>query len=169
MRHQQILYRKAVETDCPEMVAVHYAAVRAIASTHYPAEVLAAWSPEPDDARHTWLAGVVAQDAVLCTVATRPDGSIVGFCIASPGESLLRAIYVHPDFAGNGIGRGLLEQAQTACRALGVASLWLNASYNAEAFYLGCGYEVVGPVTHPLSDEALMGATRMVKHIGVTR
>lgn len=165
MLPQHVLYRKAVSTDCPELVGVHYAAVQALAAGYYRDEVLAAWSPAPDEVRYSWLAGVLAQDAVLCTVAAAPDGTLVGFSIAAPEDSLLRAIYVHPTFARRGIGRGLLERAQTECRALGVTSLWLNASYNAEAFYLSCGYEAVGPVTYPLSEKTSMGAVRMVKHL----
>lgn len=167
MLPKPVLYRKAVSTDCPDLVAVHYAAVHALASDHYPDEVLAAWSPAPDEARHNWLAGVLVQEAVLCTVATAPDGELIGFYIAAPEQSLLRAIYVHPAFSRHGIGRGLLERAQAECRALGVTSLWVNASYNAEVFYLSCGYEAVDPVTHPLSQQASMGAIRMVKHLGV--
>lgn len=101
MLPSQVLYREAVETDCPQLVGVHYAAVRSSAANHYPAEVLAAWLPPPDEARHRWLAGILAQEAVLCTVATAPDGQRVGFCIAAPEQSLLRAIYVHPAFAGS--------------------------------------------------------------------
>lgn len=166
MLPQQILYRKALEPDCPELVGVHYAAVHALASSHYPGEVLTAWSPAPDAARYGWLAGVIAQNAVLCTVAEAPDGTLAGFSIAAPEQSLLRAIYVHPAFTGSGIGRGLLERAQAECRAFGVTSLWLNASYNAETFYQKCGYESVGPVSYPLSEDASMGAVRMVKRIG---
>lgn len=166
MLPQQILYRKAVETDCPELVGVHYAAVHALASSHYPGKVLTAWSPAPDADRYSWLAGVIAQVAMLCTVAEAPDGRLVGFSIVSPEQSLLRAIYVHPASTGSGIGRHLLERVQAECTALGVAELWLNASYNSEAFYLRCGYETVGPVTYPLSEETSMGAIRMIKRIG---
>lgn len=166
MLPQQVLYRKALESDCPELVGVHHAAVQALARGHYPDKVLAAWSPAPDEARFRWLAGVLAEEAVLCPVAEAPDGRLLGFCIASPEQSLLRAIYVHPAFAGSGVGRGLLDRVHVECRALGVTSLWLNASYNAEAFYRGCGYEVVGPVTYPLSEEASMGAIRMVRYLG---
>jgi putative acetyltransferase len=140
MSPSQIVYRKAVETDSAKLVEVHYAAVRTLASEHYGTDVLSAWSPTPDEARHRWLAGVIAQDAVLCTVATTSDGEEAGFCIVAPDEALLRAIYVHPAFAGRGIGRGLLQRSEAHCQSCGVEELWLNASYNAEAFYLSCGY-----------------------------
>jgi len=147
------------------MVGLHYAAVHALAAGHYSAEVLAAWSPPPDEARLRWLAGVISQTFTLCSVAAAPDGQLLGFFIAVPGESLLRAIYVHPAYAGCGIGRGLLQRAEAQCRDQGAVSLRLNASYNAEAFYSGCGYEAIGPVSYPLSEEISMGAISMVKHL----
>src|SRR5690606_7410382 len=127
-------------------------------SGHYPQNVLAAWSPPPDEERRRWLADLIAQDGVLCTIAAVPDQQLVGFCIAVPQQSLLRAIYVHPAFAGREIGRGLLQRAEAQCRDHGVQSLWLNASYNAEAFYVRCGYVATGPTTYALSEETSMGA-----------
>ena len=167
MSPSQIVYREAIQTDCPHLVGIHYAAVQALASGHYPADVLVAWSPPPDQARCDWLAGLLAQDSVLCSVAAAPDGQLAGFCIAAPGQSLLRAIYVHPAFAGSGVGRRLLQRAEAQCRDRGVEVLTLNASYNAVAFYVSCGYGVVGPVDHPLSDGTSMGAIRMVKDLKV--
>lgn len=108
MLPQQILYRKAGETDCADCVWLHYAAVHALASGHYPGEVIAAWSPAPDAARYSWFAGVIAQAAVLCTVAEAPDRMLVGFSIAAPEQALLRAIYIHPAFTGSGIGEAWL-------------------------------------------------------------
>lgn len=163
MSNQQVHYRQATELDCPEMVRVHYAAVQALASNHYADEVLAAWSPLPDEVRFRWLAGVLAQHGVFCTVAALPNHQLVGFVIFSPEQSLLRAIYVHPDQAGCGIGRGLLELAEAQCAECGVVNLCLNASYNAEPFYASCGYQAVGATTYPLTEAVSMGAIRMVK------
>ena len=166
MRNLNLLYRKAIATDCPRLVEIHYAAVQVLSGNHYSAEVLAAWSPIPDERRRQWLAGVIAQDGTFCTVALAPDGELVGFFIALPQESLLRAIYVHPAYAGAGIGRGLMQEAEKQCRARGVTCLGLNASLNAEAFYVSCGYAAIGPVAYPLTPDLSMAAIRMVKQIG---
>jgi putative acetyltransferase len=165
MQPSNVLYREAVESDVPQLIGIHYAAVQALAVGHYPAEVLAAWSPPPDEARNAWLADILAQSGVICVVAAGLDGQPLGFCMAAPEQSLLRAIYVHPAHAGRGVGRGLLHWAEARCRARGVTALWLNASYNAVAFYESCGYAPSGPVTYPLSEHASMGATRMIKHL----
>lgn len=151
------------------MVDVHYAAVQAVDRRHYSDEVISAWSPPPDARRRDWLADLIGQDSTLCTVAVADDGAIAGFCIAIPGQALLKALYVHPGFAGQGIGVKLLRAMESRCGAMGIESLQLNASRNAEAFYRRCGYETRGLVEQPLTDTVAMPATRMVKQLAGLR
>jgi putative acetyltransferase len=157
------VYRPALPGDVPAMIGVHYAAVQAVDRRHYSDDVLAAWSPPPDASRRDWLAGLISRDSTLCTVAVSANEVIVGFCIALPEQGLLKALYVHPDFAGEGIGQGLLQLKEEQCRDLGLVALEVNASLNAAAFYRRNGYEALGPVSQHLTDTVVMGATRMVK------
>lgn len=165
MTATRISCRPALAGDAPAMVDVHYAAVRAVDRRHYSDEVLAAWSPPPDASRSDWLADLVSRDSTLSTVAVSGGGAILGFCIALPEQALLKALYVHPGFAGQGIGQALLRDMETRCWALGLESLELNASYNAAAFYRRCGYEAQGPVEQPLTDTVSMRAIRMVHRL----
>lgn len=165
MSPEPVTIRQAVAGDAPAMVEVHYAAVQAVDRRHYSDEVLSAWSPPPDASRRDWLADLIGRDSTLGLVAVSGGHSIVGFCIALPGQALLKALYVHPALNGRGIGQQLLRQVEARCRALGLAALELNASYNAEAFYRRCGYEALSPVVQPLTDSVTMGAIRMVHHL----
>jgi putative acetyltransferase len=165
MSAPRVSLRLAVAADAAAMVEVHHAAVQAVDRRHYGDEVLAAWSPPPDSRRRDWLADLVGQASTLCTVAVACDGAIAGFCIALPEQALLKALYVHPDCNGQGIGHALLQEMEERCRALGIEVLELNASHNAEAFYRRCGYQPQGAVTQPLTDTVAMAATRMVKRL----
>lgn len=65
------------------------------------------------------------------------------------GEAHLEQISVHPDSAGRGIGRSLLEAAIDRARTLGFASMTLctfaDVPFNAR-FYASCGFEeLAGP------------------------
>lgn len=165
MTAMRVSYRPAVVGDAPAMLDVHHAAVQAVDRRHYSGEVLSAWSPPPDASRSRWLADLIGRDSTLSTVAIAGGVAIAGFCIAIPEQALLRALYVHPERAGQGIGHGLLREMERRCRALGLESLELNASFNAAAFYRRCGYEAQGPVAQPLTDTVSMGAVRMVKRL----
>lgn len=165
MRPVPVKIRPAVADDAPAMVEVHYAAVQAVDRRHYSDEVLTAWSPPPDASRRDWLADLIGRDSTLGVVAVSGSSLIVGFCIALPGQALLKALYVHPGFAGQGIGQALLREMEVRCRALGLESLELNASHNAAAFYRRCGYEAKGPIAQQLTDTVSMNAIRMVKKL----
>lgn len=158
-------YRAALKSDVPEMINVHFAAVHAIDSDYYSNDVKLVWSPPPDEARQEWLSNLISQDSVICTVAVLDQEKIVGFCIALPSQAQLKALYVHPDHSGSGVGSALLQRVEARCRAIGLEELELNASCNAKAFYQHCSYEVIGPTTQPLSDTVSMVAIHMVKRI----
>ncbi|WP_435102396.1 GNAT family N-acetyltransferase [Arhodomonas sp. AD133] len=145
------------------MVSTHYASVHAIASDYYPADILRVWSPVPDETRQEWLASLIVNDSTLCGVAVATTGRVVGFCIALPAQSQLKALYVHPEFSNHGIGSGLLRNMEACCLANDVDELELNASYNAESFYRKNGYEKVRETTQKLADGSEMGAILMIK------
>lgn len=61
--------------------------------------------------------------------------------------AMLDRLYVHPRFAGRGIGRRLLAEAEARAAAAGASALWLTAwAENARAlrFYPRCGYALLG-------------------------
>ena len=68
------------------------------------------------------------------------EDQVVGFGHAVPGE--IEAIFVDPDYQGQGIGRRLLNHG---CRVAGIdgASIRLEATPNAEAFYAHAGSQKV--------------------------
>ena len=61
-----------------------------------------------------------------------------------------------PEFAGQGVGAGLLDRLEGLMRERGFPSVRLEASSNARGFYLRRGYRATGPQT-------LQGAWPMVK------
>lgn len=160
-----VLFRAAGADDAPAMVAVHFASVQGVPPGHYPANVISSWSPIPDEQRRQWLSSLIAKDTIICEVAISSDGSIVGFCLAVSGQSKLQALYVHPEHSGLGIGGALLRAVETRCRAAGVDTLELNASFNAESFYRANGYTAIRETTQALADGTVMAAVLMTKRL----
>jgi len=86
-------------------------------------------------------------------VVADADGRVVGFgeLVFDPGEYLaasvdaeVRAVYVRPETAGEGVGSALLADLERAARERGIDCLGLWASLNAVPFYEARGYERVG-------------------------
>jgi putative acetyltransferase len=67
-------------------------------------------------------------------------------------------LYTHPEFERRGIGTELLGLAEELMRDAGVEVIRLEASSNAEEFYLRRGYLPAGP--RPVD-----GATPLVKRL----
>lgn len=60
----------------------------------------------------------------------------------------IRAFFVHPDFARQGIARAILGQCESEARAHGFHSLELMSTLPGIKLYQACGYEKVEPVEY---------------------
>ncbi|WP_417346906.1 GNAT family N-acetyltransferase [Ferrimonas sp.] len=157
--------RTALAKDAAALVTIHYESVHRGASSHYPVEVLKAWSPPPDNHRSEWLHGIIVSDNTLVEVAEDSARGVVGFGIVLLGQSRLQALYIHPDAAGAGIGRRLLSRLEQRAGQVGLTRLSLNASLNAHPFYAGMGYTTHGPSSQALAEEVVMEALAMEKSL----
>ncbi|MFF3646431.1 GNAT family N-acetyltransferase [Streptomyces sp. NPDC002564] len=127
--------RPATAADVPAVRAVTDAAYR-----HYIDRIGVV--PAPMEADH---AADVAAGFVFVT-----GDPVVGLLVLVPrpyeGRLLLQSVAVHPDAAGQGVGRRLLAFAETHARALGLIEiqLYTNALMREnQKIYPRLGYEVV--------------------------
>jgi putative acetyltransferase len=73
------------------------------------------------------------------------DGATAGWG-AIRGD-MLDSLYAAPEFAGQGVGAGLLDMFEGLMRDRGFPSVHAEASPNARDFYLRRGYRATGPRT----------------------
>lgn len=129
--------RPATPEDAVALPALHSAAVEAFGPASYDAAQVAAWAKrderKPDD---------YDLDEGNLVVADR-DGAVAGFGHVVADEREVRAVYVHPDHAGRGVGAALLAHLEGYARGRGLAELELASSQNAVGFYERAGYEPV--------------------------
>ncbi len=59
-------------------------------------------------------------------------------------EDRVEGLYVRPEYARIGVGSALLRHAESQIESAGHLTVALDASLNAEPFYLGRGYEALG-------------------------
>ncbi|MGA2134333.1 MAG: GNAT family N-acetyltransferase [Bryobacteraceae bacterium] len=79
----------------------------------------------------------------------------------------IRAFFVHPDWARQGIGTQLLEASESAARAAGFRSFELGATLTGERLYRARGYTPFEQIEVPLSNGASQPVIRMWKKAGL--
>lgn len=83
---------------------------------------------------------------VLLVAVDDTDG-VVGYTAAHPKDGEMFLLFVHPAYAGRGIGRALLAAAHDALRAAGCAEAYLfvhEQNERALAVYAAAGYRPDG-------------------------
>lgn len=75
----------------------------------------------------------------------------------------IRAFFVHPKFARQGIGRLLLNHCEMEAKRQGFSSAELVATLPGVRFYLACGYEVTGRNEYKLCDNVTIEFAAMRK------
>ena len=75
----------------------------------------------------------------------------------------IRAFYVHPRWARQGVGTRILKACEEGARVAGFAQVELIATLPGEPLYSAAGYSNLGPFEIPLPDGPSLPAFRMEK------
>ncbi|QIL76088.1 GNAT family N-acetyltransferase [Hymenobacter sp. HDW8] len=81
-------------------------------------------------------------------MAVADDGSIIGVARvqpSGPGQVQVRAVAVHPDWHGRGIGQQLMTYLEEYAAAQGFTECILDSRESAVGFYQKLDYEIVAP------------------------
>ena len=156
-----IKVRKMLTEDARTFLEVHHAAVRGIAAKDYSLAVVEDWAPIPVTERDVerFLAN---PDDEIRSVA-EIDGKIVGIGCLVVANCELRACYVAPEAARNGVGSALVREIERIAGDRGLAYLQMDLSVTAEPFYLHHGYSVQQRGEHTLNSGRSMASIKMAK------
>lgn len=77
----------------------------------------------------------------------------------------IRAFFVHPQWARQGIGRALLTACESAIQAAGYREITMVATLAGEPLYAASGYQVMERFAIPLGRDLSIPAVRMGKAI----
>jgi predicted N-acetyltransferase YhbS len=80
----------------------------------------------------------------------------------------IRAFFVHPRWARQGIGAALLRASEQAARAAGFHDLVLLATLPGQPLYASQGFMAIEAVQFPLPGGLMLPGMRMAKHITET-
>lgn len=122
-------------------LTLHSRSVRGLAATHYPPEVIDAWTmPLTGGSVEAFEENVDGEIRLIAEL----DGEAAGLGALVLNTAELRACYVVPEAARRGVGTAIVREIERLAIQYGVQQLHLHASLNGEAFYTRLGYQVDG-------------------------
>ena len=161
--HPKVLVREMRAEDARQFLLVHHEAVRGIAAKDYAPEIIDEWAPmhiSPEA-----IERIIANPGAEVRIVAEVDGEIVGIAAIVPEENELRACYVLPKAARNGVGSALVSRIEQIVKQRGLKYLKLESSITAEPFYAALGYEALEHGEHVMSTGRRMACVKMRKEI----
>ena len=133
-----VVVRPAVPGDAPAILDLHVKSIRELGPAAYDERQVAAWAHKPDGTD-----GYPLEDDDHYLAVAADDERVVGYGHFVPENEEIRAVYVHPTLAREGIGSTLLAHLEGYAAGVGSDRLGLWASRNAVGFYERMGYRTV--------------------------
>ena len=145
--------RPFLPADTPVLAAIFVAAIQELTGDDYSEAQQEAWASAADDEAELGkrLAG---QLTLIATLQNSP----VGFA-SLKGPDHVDLLYVHPGAAGQGIASMLCDALEKLAGARGAAHLTVDASDNAEPFFVKRGYVGMQRNTITVNGEWLANTT----------
>ena len=133
------VYRPAMREDASRLYDIRRQSILELAPPTMAAPEAQAWT------KRLTLSGMERKLQDLEIWVAEFNGVVVGWG-AIRGD-MLEGLYTAPEFAGQGVGAGLLIWLEALMREREFRSVRLEASSNARGFYRRRGYRATGPQT----------------------
>ena len=117
-----------------------------------------------EDQRLAWMAAAAdAGDFAqrlggMLTLVVQLDGEYLGFA-SLKDNTVIDMLFVHPHYAGEGVGRALCDALEAIAKARGSEALSVDASDTAMPFFEKLGYGGVQRNSIPCDDQWLSNTT----------
>lgn len=160
MARPAVTFRPVAPDDGEALCRVHRAAILTLGRGAYSAEEVQSWvhGLTPESERDA-----MRDESQIAEVALDDAGRIVAFCYTLEDE--VKALYVHPDAAGQGLGRRFMERAESRMAEAGFRQVRVEASASGRPFYERLGYRVTQAFDFPSRGGLAMKAFRMIREL----
>jgi putative acetyltransferase len=145
--------RPLLPEDIPVLAAIFAAAIEELTTEDYSEAQREAWVSAADD-EEQFGKRLASELTLIATLQNSP----VGFA-SLKGADHIDMLYVHPSAAGQGVASMLCDALEKLAGGRGAKSLTVDASDNAEGFFLKRGYVAKQRNTVTVNGEWLANTT----------
>jgi len=137
-RHRPtMVVRRYRPEDAPQLVALFRKSVSELASSDYSPDQLRAWAQDSVELP-AWVGRLTNAVVVVCEI----ESQIAGFASVEPNGHL-DLLYVHPQYARQGVATRLCAELEEWARRNGVARMFTEASISAKPFFEVRGFRTI--------------------------
>ena len=141
------------------MWRVRTASIRAVSDLYYPAATTQCWA-DIEAPQH--FADTFDQiDAIVCVHRS----AIVGWGLANLAVCRIDALFVDPNWQGNGFGAAIMRRLEELAVQRHLEKLELLATLNAVAFYERRGFRSLGRIPYHHPNGFSLEGVRMIKRL----
>lgn len=126
--------------DAEKLAKLYVQSVKSVTSRYYTAQQLSAWLHSAPTAQD--LLNMVTSSCCL-VMADAQDNEVKGFGTIRRGDGYIQYLYVHPKYAGQGVGSEILKSLENSCVSEMLTS---RASERALSCFQRNGYVVQAKV-----------------------
>lgn len=145
--------RPFLPADAMALRELFAASVEELCQDDYDEDQRAAWASLAEDG-----AAFAKRLGGMLTLVVQVEGEHLGFGSLKDNR-VIDMLYVHPFYAGQGVGSALLDALERIAAARGATELTVEASDTAEMFFEGKGYAAVRRNSIPIGDLWLTNTT----------
>ena len=132
-----VSFRRASPDDAEEILDIKREAIEDLEHWQYSPEQVEVWKPK-DDYVGTFEQAI--DDDQFVVHVAEVDGEIVGYGALNVPDERIDAVYVRPDYHGEGIATALVKHLELSAEFQGIVELDIIAAQNAVPFYQSVGY-----------------------------
>jgi GNAT superfamily N-acetyltransferase len=159
----RIRIRPARPSDVRPIEALHQASVRELAARYYSPAMLERFLAADTLGRALIDAGTYYLAEIGGLLVGSGGWMAVDDCPGGAWRAKIRSVFVHPDWARQGIGRQLVTHAEAEAAQAGFTQFELEASLSGVPLYQHLGYRAVRRYGLALPDGTTLPVVRMEK------
>ena len=123
--------------DFKELAILFHQSIRRISAKDYSDEQIKAWAPDEWDLKE-WA---LSFNNKIVFIAEK-DHKVAGFGELEKDGHIDR-FYIHPDYAGIGVGKFIYQGLEAEAKKMNISSLFVEASITAKPFFEKMGFAVI--------------------------